>query len=120
MSTLMSNVYWAFGQKKYTVYADFVAAVTDYNQKIGPDSTQWDPDKQIAKAPITVVYEAGWKDEDDTIEIVLGKRGKALTMGEALFTLNNATVEFFADADHHFFEGLETQEGTEYQLLIGS
>jgi hypothetical protein len=66
------------------------------------------------------VYEAGWKDEDDTIETVLGERGKALTMGEALFTLNNATVEFFKDADHHFFEGLAARGGTEYELLVGS
>lgn len=116
----MSNVYWALGQKKYSAYDDFVAAVNEYNQKIGPDSTEWDPNKQISKTPITVVYEAGWKDEDDTIEVVLGKRGKTLTMGEALFTLNNKTVEFFKDADHHFFEGLAAGEGTVYELLVGS
>lgn len=116
----MSNVYWALGQKKYTTYDGFVSEVTDNNQEISPDSTEWNPNKQISKTPITVVYEAGWKDEDDTIEVVLGKRGRALTMGEALFTLNNETVEFFKDADHRFFEGLAASEGTKYKLLVGS
>ena len=120
VSTLMSNVYWALGQKKYASYDAFVAAVTDYNQKISPDSSGWDPNKQITKTPITVVYEADWKDEDDTIRLVLGERGTALTMGKALFTLNNATVEFFKEADHHFFEGLAAREGAEYKLLVGS
>lgn len=115
----MSNVYWALGQKKYTSFNDIVAAVNEYNQKIGPDSTEWDPNKQISKTLITVVYEAGWKDEDDTIEVVLGKRGKTLTMGEALFTLNNKTVEFFKDADHHFFEGLAAGEGKRGRKVRG-
>jgi hypothetical protein len=120
MSTLMSNVYWALGRKKYAAYGDFVAAVSDYNQKVSPGSSGWDPEKQISQTPITIVYEAGWKDEDDTIEVVLGERGKPLTMGQALFTLNNATVEFFEDADHCFFEGLAPRDGTEYELLTGS
>jgi hypothetical protein len=120
VTTLMSNVYWALGQRKYTAYDDFVAAVTEYTKKISPGSSGWDPDKEISEVPITVSYEALWKDEDDTIEVVLGKPGKALTMAEALFTLNNATVEFFKDADHHFFEGLAARRGTDYELLVGS
>ncbi len=120
MSTLMKNVYWVLGQKQYAAYKDFVIAATDYNKKISPGSSGWDPDKRISNVPITVVYEAGWKDEDDTIEVVLGERNKVLTMGKALFTINNATVEFFKDADHRFFEGLAARGGTEYELLVGS
>jgi hypothetical protein len=119
LTTLMSNVYWALGQNEFSDYGDFVAAVTRYNQ-IYADSARWEPDKQISSAPITVVYEAAWKDEDDRLEVVLGERGKVLTMGEMLFRLNNATVEFFKGSDHCFFEGLAVLGGTEYTLLVGS
>jgi len=70
--------------------------------------------------PIRVVYEAGWKDEDNTIELDVGEPGKALTMGLLLFTINNATCDFFKDADKQFFEGLALAHGAEYELMVGS
>jgi len=120
MNTLMNNVYWVLGRKHYIAYDDFVAAVSDYNQRISPGSSGWDPEKQISDTPIIVTYEAGWKDEDDTIEVALGEPGKALTMGEALFHLNNATIEFFKGADCCFFEGLTGLGGARYRLSVGS
>lgn len=120
MGTLMSNVFWAFGEKRYATYEDFVVAVTDYNKKVNTDASGWDPNKQISTAPLTVVFEAAWRDEDDMIEVAVGESNKSLSMGEVLFTLNNATVEFFKDAEQHFFEGLAARGGTRYELLVGS
>lgn len=120
MSTLMADVYWALGEKKYDVYDDFIAAATDYNKEINPSKTGWVPNQEVSKGPIRVVYEALWKDEDDTIEVDIGEPGRALTMGRLLFTLNNTTVDFFKDADKHFFEGLALVKGSEYELMVGS
>jgi hypothetical protein len=120
MNTLMAYVYWVLGKKKYADYDGFIAAVSNYNKKINAAKSEWDPNQEIARGPLTVVYEALWKDEDDTIELDVGQSGQALTMGRLLFTLNNATVDFFADADKRFFEGLALIEGTTYELIVGS
>jgi hypothetical protein len=116
----MADVYWVFGRTKYVSYDDFIAAVTDYNKKINAKKTRWDPNQEVATSPIKVVYEALWKDEDNTIDLDIGEPGKALTMGHLLFTLNNATCDFFKDADKRFFEGLVTINGTAYALQVGS
>jgi hypothetical protein len=60
------------------------------------------------------------KDEDDTIELDLGESGKAITMGLLLFTINNATCDFFKDADKQFFEGIAFAHDAEYELMVGS
>ena len=120
MSTLVTNVYWTLGVTKYAAYEGFIAAVSDYNSKINPATSKWDPNQEITEGPITVVYEAAWKDDDDTIEVDVGEPGKALTMGRLLFTLNNATVDFFKDAGSRFFEGLALVDGTRYELMVGS
>lgn len=120
MTELMTNVYWVFGKKSYAAYEEFVAAVTAYNKKISATNSRWDPNLEIARGPIKVCYEALWKDEDDTIELVIGKPDTPLTMGQVLFELNNATVEFFQDADRRFFEGLTLIQGVEYELHTGS
>jgi hypothetical protein len=116
----MTNVYWALGSKKYDTYDHFIAAVADHNQLISPENSRWNPDQEVANRPIRVVYEALWKDEDDTIELDVGEPGKPLTMGQLLFTLNNATYDFFQDADKRFFEGLALVKGTTYRLMVGS
>jgi hypothetical protein len=120
VSSLMANVYWVLGRKKYDAYDDFVAAVTDHNNKVGAKTTKWDPTQEVSQGAVKVVYEAPWKDEDDTIELDIGEKGKVLTMGRILFTLNNATYDFFKDADKRFFEGLELVKGNEYELQVGS
>jgi hypothetical protein len=116
----MTNVYWALGDKKYDAYDEFIAAVTDYNKMINPAKSRWAPNQEVSTGPIRVVYEAGWKDEDDTIALDVGEPGKALTMGRLLFTINNSTCAFFKDADKHFFEGLALVNGAEYRLMVGS
>jgi hypothetical protein len=120
MRELMTRVYWSFGGKVYASYEGFVADVTAYNRAIDPESTAWDPDQVIATGPIKVVYEALWKDEDDTIAVAIGSPGIPLTMGRCLFTLNNATVDFFKDVDTHFFEGLMLIDEGTYELWVGS
>ncbi len=120
MGDLMRNVYWALGGHRYPSYDEFVRAVSEYQAEISPEDTDWVPDAVLAPGPITVTYTAGWKDADDSLEVPLGEPGRPLTMGRALFELNNATVEFFADADHHFFEGLVPAAPGVYRLCIGS
>jgi len=120
MSALMTGVFWTLGGTRYDSYADFVAAVTDYNQAISPTKNKWAPNEAVALGPIRVVYEALWKDQDDKIALDVGEPGKSLTMGWLLFTLNNATCAFFEDADAHFFEGLVLVSGATYRLRVGS
>ena len=120
MSATMTNVYWVLGRTAYHSYDDFVAAVTDYNQKIAPLKSKWSPNQEVAEGSINVVFEALWKDEDDSINVEIGEPDQPLTMGRLLFTLNNATVDFFKDSDQRFFEGLAWVGGTEYELFVGS
>ncbi len=120
MSKLMGNVCWSLGKKRYDAYDDFIAAVTDYNKQISPRKTGWRPNQVVATGPIRVVYEAMWKNEDDTIDLAVGEPGQGLTMGQLLFTLNNATFDFFKDSDKHFFEGLTLVGDAVYELWIGS
>ena len=53
------------------------------------------------------------------ISVDIGDESQSLKMGQILFTLDNATYDFFEDADHHFFEGLLVSVD-KYELLIGS
>jgi len=117
---LLTGVYWALGDKKYTTYQAFVAAVTEYNSAMAPGKHGWDPDQVVSLTPVKVVYEAMWKDEDDTIDLDIGMAGVPVTMGQLLFALNNATCDFFMDADSRYFEGLDWVSGATYQLRIGS
>jgi hypothetical protein len=117
---LMTNVFWTLGGKRIAAYDEFIRAVSEYNQKISAAKTAWKPSQVVATGPITVVYEAMWKDEDDTIEVKIGEPGKSLTMGEILFALNNETADLFEGADHRFFEGLSPVGGGKYELVVGS
>jgi hypothetical protein len=122
-NVLMRNMSWTFGRKQYEVYDDFIIAVTDYNNEIYQDigeTSSWNPDEEISKYPIWVTYEAGWKDEDDTIRLEIGEENQPLMMGRLLFLLNNTTYDFFKDADCCFFEGLELVNDNEYELWMGS
>jgi hypothetical protein len=122
-NVLMRNMSWTFGRKKYEVYDDFIIAVTDYNNEIYQDigeTSSWNPGEEVSKHPIWVMYEAGWKDEDDTIRLEIGEENQSLTMGRLMFSLNNATYDFFEDANHCFFEGLELVNNNEYKLKTGS
>ena len=120
MGDLMREVYWTLGRLRYAGYDEFVRAVNEYQAEISPEDSEWVPDAVLTPGPITVTYTAEWKDVDDTLEVSLGEPGRPLTMGRALFELNNATVEFFADADHCYFEGLVPTAPGVYELRIGS
>jgi hypothetical protein len=122
-NVLMRNIFWTLGRNKYKTYDDFIVAVRDYNKDICRDIgliSSWNPDEEISQQAILVVYEAGWKDEDDTISLEIGEENQVLTMGKFLFSLNNITYDFFKDANHCFFEGLELVNGNKYELWIGS
>jgi len=108
------------GDRKYSTYKAFTDAVTEYNNAMAPGKHGWDPDQVVSLAPIKVVYEALWKDEDDTIDLDIGIAGVPVTMGQLLFALNNATCDFYTDADSQFFEGLDWVSGTTYRLRVGS
>jgi hypothetical protein len=120
VNELMERVYWALGEKAYAAYGDFVTAVAEYNNVIAPGENEWTPNRVISANPVKVIYEALWKDEDDTINLDIGTPGIPVTMGQLLFALNNATCDFFRDADTHFFEGLALVNNTTYRLLVGS
>ncbi|UOD29118.1 hypothetical protein INH39_27460 [Massilia violaceinigra] len=117
---LLNDVYWPLGQRKFDQYEHFVTAVTEYNEQISPGHNGWQPEREIFSTPITVTYEARWKDDDDLLELVIGESGQKLMMGIFLFELNNQSCEFFADADEHFFEGLDPKSQTEFSLIVGS
>lgn len=117
---LLTNVYWVLGDRKYATYHTFVAAVAEYNNAMAPGKHGWNPDQVVSLTPIKVVYEALWRDEDDTIDLDIGIAGVPVTMGQLLFALNNATCDFFADAASQFFEGLDWVSGTTYRLRVGS
>lgn len=106
MASLMTDVYWSFGSKQYESYEAFVAAVSAYQEQIAPGRHHWAPDEVVGTGPMKLVYEAGWKDEDDLLEVKVGERGEPVTMGRALYELNQQGFEFFEGADHCFFEGL--------------
>lgn len=120
MGDLMRKVFWTLGRRPYADYDEFVRAVSEYQAQVSPAGSGWLPDAVLAPGPITVTYTAMWKDVDDSLAVPLGEPGRLLTMGRALFELNNATVEFFADADHRFFEGLMPRTPGVYQLSTGS
>lgn len=120
MSVIMNRVYWVFGDEVHPAYEDFVAAVTEYNEAIDQEGNEWDPEKIVSTEPIEVIYEALWKDEDDTISLSIGDPGIPVTMGKILFTLNNSTCDFFKEADTCFFEGLAWVSDKTYELMVGS
>ncbi len=91
---LMTDVYWALGDKKYPAYQAFVDAVTEYNNAMTPGKYGCDPDQVVSLAPIKVVYEAMWKDEDDTINLDVGLAGIPVTMGQLLYCLEQRHVRF--------------------------
>lgn len=121
MQSYMKRVFWSLGRRTYATYDDFVTAVSAHQQEIAPGKNDWAPEQIVAeRGPITIVYEAMWKNEDDTLEIIVGDAHGPVTMGTLLFELNNQSREFFADADHRFFEGLSSSDGKTFRLRTGS
>jgi hypothetical protein len=117
---LMKNVFWTLGNDKTSSYDEFVEAVGEYNQSVAPDSTKWDPAQVVCKGPVSVVYVAPWKDEDDRIEMVVSTDERPITMGELLFTVHNESSDFFQDAPRRFFEGLSEMSPGTLKLHVGS
>ena len=117
---LMQNIYWSLGGDQFSSYDEFVEEVRRYNQRVAPDSTTWNPDQIVCTGPVTIVYEALWKDEDNTLEVVVSTAKEPISMGQLLFTLHNESTEFFSGADHCFFEGLEEAKAEILWLRTGS
>ncbi len=117
---LMTDVHWALGRRKFEEYGAFIRAVDEYNDQIRADGHGWQSERVISPAPIKIVYEAGWKDVDDLLELMIGEMGAEVTMGMVLFELNNLSYEFFEGADKHFFEGLDPRHAAGWVLQIGS
>jgi len=122
MKYLMLDVYWSFWGPEYATYQDFVEAVTRYNDEIAPEGHGWEPDRVISKKPIRVVYEPLWTGQEHDVDLTVGEPGQPVTMGRLLFTIQRATHDLFADADHHYFEGLERVRWRRrtYRILTGS
>jgi len=115
---ILKRVYWPLGRKHFPDDASFVAEVTRYNEAIAPGEHQWRPDQVVAPGPIRVRYEAFWKNTDDKLDLTIGTPGMPLTMGGLLFELHNRTSSFFGD--NHFFEGLSSENGTDFVLSVGT
>ncbi len=120
MTTLMKNVFWRLGRAEFDDYDEFVAAVTKENSKVRRTKSEWEPDRPISPTPVTVSFRADWKDENDTLEVAVGEPDEPVTMGKLLFALNNASIDFFAGADRHFFEGVTFVSEATYRLDVGS
>jgi hypothetical protein len=120
--TLMRNVSWSLGVKKYKVYKKFVADVTEDNMALHPEGNEWEPDRIVSDNFIRVMCEAPWKRKDNILYLTIGEPDTPLTMGRLLFELNNATFEFFRHGDHHFFEGFGPMptNSIAYPLYVGS
>lgn len=116
----MRKVYWQQGIDKFSSLEDFVAEVELYNQAIAPELTEWNSKQVICTGPITIRYEALWKDEEDLLEVIVSTVEEPITMGQLLFRLHNESVEFFRDTDHCFFEGFEESQPGTLWLCIGS
>ena len=103
----MDNVFWAFGRHSYPLYEEFIKNVTEYNETIAPGEHKWDPDTIIYEGPLTVDYEAMWKNEgdDDSLEIIVSDKVEPISMGCILHTLHQESLSMFEGADDEFFEG---------------
>jgi len=103
MKYLMRDVCWSFWGPEYATYQDFVEAVTRYNDEIAPEGHDWEPDEH-------------------DVDLTVGEPGQPVTMGRLLFTIQRATHDLFADADHHFFEGLQRVRWRRrtYRIMTGS
>jgi hypothetical protein len=126
MASLMGRISWSLGFKKYQDYNEFIKEVTERTHQIFGEKTSWDPDKVIdSDNQIVVLFQAFWKDEDDELTITIDSpNGKGISMGQALFEINNQGYWMFENVDKHFFEGISYSEDYEgvphYFLHMGS
>jgi hypothetical protein len=116
---LLRSVYWSFGTTNYTSFDEFSAAVTERNEFISPKGHAWVPGKVVSEGPVRILFEAMWKDEDDVIDMSIGKEGEALTMGQLLYELHQNTRDFWGKHPG-FFEGLSHHSDHTYFLLVGT
>lgn len=116
----MDEVYWSFGLERYKNYEMFVLAVTEYNDDVAEGEHEWDPEAVVCSGPCKIQYEAGWKDEDYLLEVVVTAEDGPVKMGRLLYKLHVDSFTFFENCDHHFFEGLEEISPGTYELYIGS
>ena len=115
----MENVYWSFWEPKSANYEDFVAAVTRYNSELSA-SSDWEPERVISTKPMRVLYAPMWLLPQHHVDLMVGEAGKSVTMGLLLFTLHHELHALYADANDHFFEGLERVGENTYRIMTGS
>ncbi|MGB1249683.1 MAG: hypothetical protein ACPG8W_03555 [Candidatus Promineifilaceae bacterium] len=119
-TTILTGISWAFGDKPYTNYEQFIQDVAEYNQTLLAYGNVWSPTDIVCTGPIRIQYEAYWKSEDNFLIVEIGTAGEPLSTGQLLFTLSNAAVDFFSEADHRYFEGLDQAKLGVYWLRTGS
>lgn len=115
---------WAFGEKKYGSYADFLKGFTEYNQEI----TGMKPplkDFTLCGSNTVILRFEGVDDEsddysdDDEFEgdsedgyqeretTIKSSNGEELTFLEFMYLANEALYRYLREVDHKFFEGVE-------------
>lgn len=121
---ILDKVFWRFGEKKYSNYEAFLKDAKDYNQILAPEQ-DWKPDEKVIDSKsIVIMYEADWRTDDYTelIVTIQARDGKALTMGEILYTIQNNSLDFFKDAECSYFQGLEAfdleEDVPEYKMKV--
>ncbi len=108
MKVLMEKVYWRLhSAEKKDCYEEFVKEVTEHNNFIDKDN-DWNPDEVICDAPkLRIIYGDFGKNKNGSLKVMVeAKNQQNITMGEALFSLHNQSVGFFADT-MAYFEGLK-------------
>ena len=114
--TVMSGVFWSFHEPRYPDLAAFVEAAAEYNAEM---NGTWEPDLVVVPvATIRVACDAGGADA-----VTLSTSQRGFTVAELLYQLHTRLHRSLAEADHHFFEGLELDDETTpplYIVMLGS
>jgi hypothetical protein len=116
---VLHQLAWSFAEKPATSQKEFVERVSAYQKML--ELPPWHPDEvAIPVAEIEVVYDLWMKPGQKPFRIRV--KGK-ITAGELLYQIHQSACRWFADMDHHFFEGLDLIKNGRvpvYALSIGS
>lgn len=126
--TLLEDIAWSFDDTTYGSLDEFVHAVSEYQVSLELDR-DWKANEIVLDTSIISVlteeiYDSNDEETDFTVEIKA--EGSSLTRAELLYKLHNAFAEKlktgYSLGDHHFFEGLELEEGSDghYCCFLGS
>ena len=109
--TVMTGVFWSFHEPRYPNLATFVEAAAEYNVEM---NGTWEPD--LVVVPVAAIRVAC--DDSGTDAVALSTSQRGFTVAELLYQLHTRLRRSLADADHHFFEGLELHDETPPPLYI--